>query len=368
MGTDDHALMKLPPIMEKLLQKGYRFNFFQAVYILERVYPDSAPPGEEGPLSQETIRFRARAKLSFPATGVHRVEKRTNRDLQTIAERPETIQMILSFLGLYGVNSPLPAYFSEVIVSAGEEDPDDREENAAGALRKFLDMIDHRTYSFFYRSWKKYRYYLQFKPGAQDSVSQYVQSFFGLGTPALRDLAGIGADQLMPYAGILGQQTRCAASLRKMISDYFDGIAVKVKEFIPRWVNFPEEYRPQLGTDHAGIKVRLDKNATIGERVRDFNSKFQIVLGPLDTEMFLKFLPGRSYFQDIYHLVRFYVSDKLLFDLELLLRREEAIPLQLGSESEQLGWNSWLDKPDENIVSVIFSFDEEPIGVGYIEH
>jgi len=358
MGTDDHALIELPPIVERLFQEGYRFSFFQAVYILESVYRDFALPGEEGPLSQEIIRFRARARLSFPATSVHSVERIKDRDLQTVAGRPETVQMILSFLGLYGVNSPLPSYFSEFIVSAGKEDS---QEDAAGALRKFLDIIDHRIYSFFYRSWKKYRYYLQFEPGAQDSVSQYVQSFFGLGTPALQDPAGIGGNQLMPYAGILGQQTRCAASLQRMISDYFHGVAVKIREFIPRWVDFPEECQPQLGTEHAGIKTRLDENVTIGERVRDFNSKFLIILGPLGTEMFQQFLPGRSYFQEVYRLVRFYVSDRLLFDLQLLIRREETTPLQLGSESEMLGWNSWLDEPDENMVSVTFSFDAELI-------
>ncbi len=359
MGADDHALVKLSPIVDKLLQRGYRFSFFQAVYILEKVHGDSVPPGVEGPLSQEMIRFRARPELSFPATSITRIEKIADRNLQMGTRNPETIQMILSFMGLYGVNSPLPQYFSQLIVSGSEEMFEGDGEDDGGALRKFLDIFDHRIYSFFYRSWKKYKYHLQFESGARDRFSKYMLSFFGLGTPALPDLAGIAADRLIPYAGILGQQSRCTASLQRMISDYFGGIAVKIREFIPRWVDFPEEYQPQLGTDHAGIKARLDENATIGERVRDFNSKFQIVLGPLDPEMFRKFLPGESHFQDIYHLVRFYVSDKLLFDLNLLMRKEDATPLQLDSESEYLGWNSWLDKPDENIVSVIFSFEEE---------
>ena len=67
MGADDPAaVMKPPGILDKLFQSGYRFSFFQAVYILERLYRDSALPGEGGPLSQERIRFRANPKRSFP--------------------------------------------------------------------------------------------------------------------------------------------------------------------------------------------------------------------------------------------------------------------------------------------------------------
>ncbi|MFC1719023.1 type VI secretion system baseplate subunit TssG, partial [Candidatus Poribacteria bacterium] len=223
MGADDHALMKLSPIVDKLLQRGYRFSFFQAVYILEKVYGDSVPPGVEGPLSQEMIRFRARPRLSFPATSICHIEKIADRNLQMSARNPETIQMILSFMGLYGVNSPLPQYFSEVIISGSEEISEDSEEDDGGALRKFLDIFDHRIYSFFYRSWKKYKYHLQFESGAKDRFSKYMLSFFGLGTPALPDLAGIAADKLIPYAGILGQQSRCTASLQRMISDHFGG-------------------------------------------------------------------------------------------------------------------------------------------------
>jgi len=358
MDSEDHAVKKPSNLIDKLFQEGYRFNFFEAVYILERLYKDSAPPGEEGPLSREAIRFRASPEMSFPATTVRRIEKKTDQRTQMVTERTEIVQMALSFMGLYGVNSPLPPYFSQIIVPLGEDESEEEDEDEARILRMFLDTLDHRIYSLFYRSWKKYRYYLQFEEGAKDRFSHYMLSLFGLGTPALRDLVGVASDRLISYSGALGQKTRCAASLENMLSSYFGGIPVKIMEFMPRWVNFPRESQPRLGTGHNGVKARLSENVTIGERVRDLNSKFRIALGPLSLEVFRRFLPGETDFQDLYHLVRFYSPGQLLFDLELLIRKEEAPPLQLGSESEQLGLTSWLDKPVESVTSVVFSFGE----------
>ena len=104
MDTDDHAAVRRSPeILDKLFQSGYRFSFFQAVYILEKLYRGSAPPGEGGPLSQEMIRFRANPKLSFPAASIHHIEKKTEDNAQMVTGEPEIVQMVLSFMGLYGV-------------------------------------------------------------------------------------------------------------------------------------------------------------------------------------------------------------------------------------------------------------------------
>lgn len=368
MAPEDHAVTKPSALIDKLFREGYRFSFFEAVYILEKLYKDSAPPGEEGPLSREAIRFHASSELSFPAADIRRIDKRSDRYAQMITGRSEIVQMVLSFMGLYGVNSPLPPHFSEIIVTIDENHPEEDDDNESGirALRRFLDILDHRIYSLFYRSWKKYRYYLQFENDARDRFSHHMLSLFGLGSPALRDLAGVAADRLIAYSGILGQQTRCAASLENMLSSYFGGISVKVMEFMPRWVNFPRESQPRLGTEHNGVKARLDENVTIGEGVLDLSSKFRIALGPLSLEVFRRFLPGETDFQVLYHLVGLYSPGQLLFDLKLLISKEEAPPLQLGSESEQLGLTSWLDKPVENVTSVVFSFGEGLMRTGSV--
>lgn len=347
-------------VIDKLFKEGHRFDFFQAVHLLEKLYRNAAPPGEEGPLDQEAIRFCADQKRSFPAGPVYQINRKESEYDQKVTQRSHVIQVVLSFMGLYGVDSPLPPYFSELIAGLGkgdDETDDDEEEDGIKALRRFLDIFDHRIYSLFYRSWKKYRYYLQFKPGAGDSFSQRMLSLMGLGTPALQESVGVDPARLIAYPGIIGHRTRCATGLQGLLSDYFGGIGVKIIEFMPRWVPIPEQYRPCLGNGRNGVRACLGENVTIGGKIRDLNGKFRIVLALMNLESFREFLPGGTHSQELYKLVRFYAPDQLSFDVELLLKKEEVPTMQLGENLAQLGWTSWLGKPDEDEVSVVFSFD-----------
>jgi type VI secretion system protein ImpH len=363
------------PVIDKLYRKGYKFNFFQAVNLLERLYrmverdaeagnseseyTEYASPGGDGPLSQEAIRFQASVKLSFPSADISRIDQIDHNSL-------ESTRMILTFMGLYGVSSPLPPYFSQMLAELddteeylGEEE--DTEEGIK-ALRLFLDIFNHRTYSLFYRGWKKYRYHLQFEAEARDRFSQYMLSLIGLGTPALQEAVGVDVPRLIAYSGHLGQRMRNSCGLQNMLRGYFGGIHVKITEFMPRWVPIPEQYRA-----HLDRRVRLGENFTIGQKIRDVNGKFRITLGPLSLQMFRDFLPRGQYFRELNRIVKFYAPDQLSFDVELLLRKEDVPPMKLSAvqayadpnadEAAQLGWTSWLGKPIDDIVSVVTSGD-----------
>lgn len=70
------------------------------------------------------ILIKPAASLSFPASDSLQVEKHLDQ-----------ITIIVNFLGLYGVDSPLPQYFN---YEALKED--------AASLRSFLDIFNHRFY------------------------------------------------------------------------------------------------------------------------------------------------------------------------------------------------------------------------------
>ncbi len=57
-----HDAKASSPVIDRLFKAGYRFDFFQAVHLLEQLYPDAARPGEDQPLSQEPIRFQSSHK------------------------------------------------------------------------------------------------------------------------------------------------------------------------------------------------------------------------------------------------------------------------------------------------------------------
>ncbi|MBD3183747.1 type VI secretion system baseplate subunit TssG [Candidatus Poribacteria bacterium] len=342
-------------VVNRLFQKGHRFSFFQAVSLLEKLYKDAAHPGEEGPLNQEKIRFHASSRQSFPASDISKVEhiQRDDRDY---------VRMILNFMGLYGVDSPLPTYFSEIISRVPDEDVDteeepDEEESGIKALRKFLDIFDHRIYSLFYRSWMKYRYHLQFEPEAKDNYSRYLLSFLGLGTQDSQRIFGKKISRLIAYSGIMSQNTRCADGLAGFLSEYYYGVEVEILEFIPQWISIPDQYRARLNSRQPLI---LGEDTTIGHQIMDYNNKFRVVLGPISFEMLIKFLPGKRNFRELCNLIYLYTSRKLSFDVQFVMKKTEVPPLQLKSEDDreinaQLGLTTWLGEPQSEKVQLTLS-------------
>lgn len=66
----------------ELLQRGFRFEFFQAVRLLAHVYPDRQPVGESGSPSREIVRFRAHQSLAFPPVRFAKSARRATRDVR----------------------------------------------------------------------------------------------------------------------------------------------------------------------------------------------------------------------------------------------------------------------------------------------
>jgi type VI secretion system protein ImpH len=288
-----------------LFRDGYRFAFFQAAHLLERALPDAPEPGTSHRFDQERIRFRADAAAVFPATDVKTVEwvEGANGGEARVTAR---------FMGLYGTDSPLPAYFFENIT---------REAPAAAPLQAFLDLFDHRLYSFFYRAWKKYRPGLA-RRGSPDPHRTRFLALAGLATPQAVEGAPVDPLRLAAFAGHLAGRPRTAEGLRIVLADLL-GLPVEVLENVPRRVRLPE--RPRLGG------ARLGDGAVVGVTVRDVAGKFRLRLGPMGLAEYLTFLPGAEGAARLDRLVRFYLTDWLAYDAELLVRADELPPARLGT-------------------------------------
>ena len=78
------------PLESLLFDEAPQFDFFQAVRLLERIYPARRAVGREGPPSQEVVRFRARTSLEFPASQIYDVSR------ENPEASPETAQMVMA--------------------------------------------------------------------------------------------------------------------------------------------------------------------------------------------------------------------------------------------------------------------------------
>jgi type VI secretion system protein ImpH len=320
------------PLISELLRNPHQFTFYQAVRLLNACTREAVPPGRTGPANREQLRFRPHASFAFPTSDVESVEQ-----ISAGRETDSVYRMTVTFTGLYSSVSPLPAFYTEELI-AGNETESNR--------RDFLDLFHHRIISLIYRSWEKYRYYLQFQPGGRDQFSQWMYAVVGLGGAAQREGLELDWERLLAYIGLLSMRSRSAPTLARIISHYFRGLPVAIQQCVERWVVIDHSQQARLGADNCS----LGKDCTIGERVLDRSGKFRVCAGPLGFADFRKYLPDGQAYRPLQDLVRFSLRDPLEFDLSLTLLKDEIPDLDLGAENPcRLGWSTWLgDHPDDD--------------------
>jgi type VI secretion system protein ImpH len=325
----------------RIFDEPWSFAFFQAVRMMKLLSPERQAPGHFGDPAQEVARFTAHPSTSFPASEIQSLEKQI--------DAPPLV--CVNFMGLFGPLGVLPVHYTQFIrdrVRAGDR-----------TLRDFLDIFNHRMVSLFYRAWEKYRFAVPYERGERDRLTQYLLDFIGLGTPGLERRQAVADQSLVFYTGLLAQQPRSAQALRDILMDYFD-VPVEVCQFRGVWRQLDLETQCSLD-DSPRISSFLGVGVVAGDEVWDQQSVVRVRIGPLDIQRYLDFLPTGTAYRPLRALTRFFSRDDLDFEVQLVLRREDAPPCELGAGGEtapRLGWLSWgrtrmLDcDPDETVLEL----------------
>lgn len=335
-------------VAAELKEEPYRFSFFQAVRLLERMYPDRSPVGGDNHPRKEVVRFRSLPSLAFPASEIH--------DLKTAepnenGERPENDlpEMMVTFMGLAGPLGVLPASYTEELIA--------RARARDFAMAEFFDLFNHRFLSLFYRAWEKYRFAVAFERGTEDQFTEGLLHMVGLGTPGLRNRMAFPDKAVVFYGGLTMQTPRSACSVQIVLSHYL-GVPVEVEQFVGRWINLEEDDVTELGKN----ACTLGDDMVAGSRVWDQQSKFRLKIGALTFEQFQSFLPDGSQWKVVMDFVRLLVGIEYEFDVQLILKAPEVPDFVLGSGENQprLSWTTWLktEKFQEDDTQVILEDSE----------
>jgi type VI secretion system protein ImpH len=324
-GTD-------PSVADELFAEGYRFDFFEAVRVLERLYPHRASVGREARPTEEVVRFRSHPSLTFPPSAIYEVEPE---------QEHHPAEMSVAFFGLTGPLGVLPRHYTELLL--------ERLRRKDHVLQDFLDLFHHRLISLFYRAWEKYRFPIGYERSVArseeyDPFSLTLFDFISMGTKGLRGRLEIGDEALLFYAGLLAQHPRSASALTHILHDYFE-IPVEIVQFVGQWLPLSKENRTKLGD---GNNI-LGETALVGERVWDQQARFRLRLGPLTFADFHRFLPNSKTFRQLVQFTRFIAGQEFDFEVQLILKAEEVPACRLGSRGEQtpqLGWSTWLKTKD----------------------
>jgi len=319
-------MAKRKSLEQELFDEPYRFSFFQAVRIMESLDHSRKSVGVDAMPQEEAVRFRSNVALDFPASEIQEIRVREAEDSE-----PEITEMVINFLGVVGVSGALPTHYTEHALN--------RIRHGDRAFWEFTDIFTHRAASLFFRAWKKYRFPYAYE-GGDDEFTQYLFDLDGLGTNGLRGRMDLDDESLLPYSGLITQMPHSAVNVANLISDYF-GIEVKIKQFFGQWFNLDKESITKLAKANSGLGI----DAIIGTRVWDQQSKFRLVLGPLDFTKFQAFLPNGSANNALRATVRFMVGLETDFDVQLVLAARQVPSTILTTRAKRrpmLGWTSWL--------------------------
>ena len=333
-----------PGVIERLLDEPHRFEFFQAVRLLERWFTGDDTTLRPGDVVARRIGFRNSISLGFPPS---EIESTLSYDSEGVAlkekkqrsealddEKVQRVDLTPAFFGLLGGQGALPLHYTEQVV-AREYLKRDR------AAREFFDIFSNRATALFYAAWKKYRLPFHYELDRDERYLPLLLSLAGVANDDSRESlqAGTGAlldEAIAGYALAARHRPVSAAYLQRTLSDYFK-VPVRVDQFVGKWYDVPKDQLTVLGQ----VNALLGATALAGERVWQRDMRARLVVGPLSKRDYEAFLPGAECAVALERMLTLLAGVTLEYEVSLVLRREEVGPSHLGAGA-RLGWDAFL--------------------------
>ena len=308
-------------VIEDLSQHALEYEFFHALRLIRQAFPNDPVLGTSIRPSQESVRFNQTVTLNFPATSYEKMvydEERKRMEMSTYA------------FGLTGPNGPLPSPLNEFILDRGRHFKDN-------TLEAFLNVFHHRFISLFYRAWALNNPVVDYESDKDSRFFRHIRSIIGLGTEGISERDRVDDHAKTYFSGHLNGFVRNTEGLESILDAYFE-MPSRIEQFQGQWLILPEEARNKLGeSESTGL---LGQNVIVGSMICDCQIRFRIIFGPLTMKDYMRLLPGRSAFERLADWVRLYTGLTYEWEVQLILKKEEIHPIQLGQESF-LGWTTW---------------------------
>jgi type VI secretion system protein ImpH len=331
IGPEAHALAI------KLQEEGPSYDFFAAVRRLECANPWSAKIGTSLKPADDAVRFCQEPFLAFPTSTIAKV-------------RPDALtnvpRMYVHFMGLFGPNGPMPIAYTEFARERILHHNDH-------TLARFLDTFHHRVIALFYRAWAVNQQCVSFEQTGHDRIAEYIASLFGDGMKSCYRRDAVPDPAKLHYSGRLAS-ARNAEGLEAVLQDFFQ-IKTRVETFVGEWIALPADSLCRLGESPRTGTVGT--TAIVGSRIWECQYKFRIIMGPMGYRDYQRMLPGGDSLKRLIDWVKNYAGQEHIWDLQLILKKEEVPSAQLGKPGGGglLGWSTWtkttpLPKDADNLI------------------
>ncbi|MDI2111749.1 type VI secretion system baseplate subunit TssG [Commensalibacter nepenthis] len=303
-------------LVKKIEDKIISINFYRFCQLIEKTDIHYPALGTTSLLKNDLIRFRSVEDMGFPVSEFKEVQwSKTNPSL------PPTIRT--TFLGLYGIDSPLPTIFLDDIAQKRE---------GYESVTSFLDIFHHRMITQYYRIWRKYSYPASFQSGGTDETSQCLLGLIGLGIPGTQKHIATPISRFLALLSVMRLPTRNAEGLSALVSVLTKNTKATVK---PHSV----QHIPLLNPIKLSSKtpVHLNIRHTLGKTGRDVNSQIALNLYTEDFEEAKSWLPGGVLFIDFLILLRVYLGWRYTAKIQLTVPKRVLPDAKLNKSQIQLG-------------------------------
>lgn len=330
-------------VVERLLDKPFRFKFFQAVRVLDTWFSKQDEPVSDERRDQG-IAFRNSLALTFPPSELeHAVSYDAAGDVLADADavraalaesKIERIELTPAFFGLLGGQGALPLHYTEQLIARAQVQRDH-------AAREFFDVFSSRATALFYAAWKKYRLPFHYEIDRDERYLPLLLSLAGIPDAAVRahlqEGAGAVIDEAIAgYALPARHRPMSAAYLELVLTHYFRA-PVHVDQFAGKWYAVPQERLTVLGQ----INATLGATALAGERVWQRDMRVRIVVGPLNKRDYEAFLPDESRAIALERMLMLLAGITIEYEVSLVLARDEVGMSRLG-KGARLGYDAFL--------------------------
>lgn len=311
-------------VKDVLFQEPYRFEFHQAIKLLEYLHPHAEPFGETTNPFQEVVTVKSRVYLESMASDIYSLENVTLKADSSY----EPLILNVNFMGIAGIQGPLPFPYTEMIIQ--------RIRDEDKSLKDFLDIFNHRLISILHRIRKQYLISLNSHTPEKTEIAIGLKAFLGIGQHALQNRLHVDDRSLLDYAGLYWSHPHSAEGLKAILTSYFH-IPLRVEKCVGRWRPLPNDQQTRIG--RKGQWQKLGQGAVLGTRVWDQQSHFRLHLGPLTHKQLDVLLPSGKGFQQLIDLTQLYVGPSMDFSLRYVVKKPPSTHLKKKS---YLGWRTWL--------------------------
>jgi type VI secretion system protein ImpH len=323
-------------LIRQLLEAPQRFEFFQAVRLLE----NAAAHGGGKHAVGGAIRYSGSHAMHF-----------SGADIAAISALPvgedhdgALWSMRVNLLTLTGSAGVMPHHYSELLLQRLRA----RDET----LRDFFDLFNQRTIALFFQAWQKYRLPFVYESHrrqqrrGRDPITQALSALVGIGTPQLSERLPLDEEALIGFGGVFGRLVKSAVALENMLRQYLQ-LDIKIEQFRGQWQELPEDLRSRLpGGGFTGMNNALGINAMLGAHCWQIQSKFRVRIRNLTYAQLMELAPGSARMHNLKTLTQLVAGTELDFDIVLETAREDLPPLQLQDTQQPfqplLGWNTCM--------------------------